>query len=72
MVLILNVTDPFATSGPVRVGGQLERTVENAKRDGVGIDEREAGSQSAGRISAVETGAFVSFQFRTLPKPGIL
>ena len=31
-----HVTDPFATSGPVRVGDQLERTVENAKRDGVG------------------------------------
>ena len=64
-----HVTDPFATSGPGWVGDQLERTVENAKRDGVGIDERDAGSQSAGQISAVESDAFVRFQFRTLPKP---
>ena len=64
-----HVTDPFATSGPVRVGGQLERTVENAKRDGVLIAENDAGSQSAGQINAMESGEFVSFQFRTRPYP---
>ena len=64
-----HVTDPFATSGPGWAGSRLGWTAENAKRDGVLIAERDAGSQSAGQISEAETGAFVSFQFRTLPKP---
>ena len=65
----LKVTDPFAKHGPARVDHQLEWTVENAKRDGVRIAERDAGSQSAGQIGVAEPGTFVSFQFRTRPYP---
>ena len=64
-----HVTDPFAKHGPGWVDGELEWTVENAKRDGVRIAERDGGSQSAGQISVVEPGTFVSFQFRTRPYP---
>ena len=63
-----NVTHPFEVlSG--RVDGELEWTMENAKRDGVYIAECDAGSQSAGQIGEVESGTFVYFQFRTLPYP---
>ena len=46
-----------------KVGKQLEKTIDNAKRDGVKIFERESGSQSAGAIKKVgddnsETQAF--------------
>ena len=64
-----HVTDPFATSGPGWVSDQLEWTAENAKRDGVCIAERDAGSQLAGQINEAESGEFVRFQFRTLPEP---
>jgi hypothetical protein len=38
------------------VGGELEMTVENAKRDGVSVVERKEGSQSAGSIGFVKSG----------------
>lgn len=55
------VTHPFEVKQG-RIGEELKRTVENAKRDGVNISEREAGSQSAGAIrSVVQQGGCVSF-----------
>ena len=66
-----HVTDPFAQPRVAWVGDHLERTVENAKRDGVRIADREAGSQSAGEISVVEPDTFVRFQFRTRPDPEV-
>jgi len=46
------VTHPFEVREGY-AGYQLERTMENAKRDGVSILERKAGSQAAGSICAV-------------------
>ena len=63
-----NVTHPFkARAG--NVGNQLGWSMENAKRDGVRIVERDAGSQSAGQISWAEPGATVRFLVRQLPEP---
>lgn len=42
------VVQPFEVSGTLH--GELERTVDNAKRDGVAVSERDEGSQSAGSI----------------------
>ena len=63
-----NVTHPFeARAG--NVGNQLGWSMENAKRDGVRIVERDAGSQSAGQISWVESEATIRFQVRKGPNP---
>jgi hypothetical protein len=45
------VTRPFEVRGG-QVGHQLEKTMENAKRDGVSILTQKAGSQAAGSICA--------------------
>jgi hypothetical protein len=47
------VEKPFEVRGG-KVGNQLERTIENAKRDGVRILLKKEGSQSAGSISPLE------------------
>jgi hypothetical protein len=49
--LPIEATRPFEmNSGSVHVGEELERTIENAKRDGVGVTVHDAGSQYAGMI----------------------
>ena len=63
-----HVTDPFSKRGPDPVE-QLGWTVENARRDGVCVAERDAGSQSAGQIAVVEPGTFFCFQVRERPWP---
>ena len=63
-----HVTDPFSKRGPDPVE-QLGWTMENAKRDGVWIEARDAGSQSAGQISRVESEATIKFQVRERPRP---
>ncbi len=50
------VTSPFEVRGGT-VGSKLERTIENAKRDGVRVSLRSAGSQSAGQIGIATTTA---------------
>ena len=62
------VADPFEVQAG-QVDKPLGRTVENVKRDGVRIDERDAGSQSAGQIGSVEPEATISFQVRERPRP---
>lgn len=46
------VERPFQVRG--RVGSELEQTVQNAKRDGLLVASRDAGSQSAGEIRHAE------------------
>lgn len=43
-----------------KINDELALTIENAKRDGVAVTEREAGSQSAGKISCTQAGKFLS------------
>lgn len=62
------VTGPFEVRGGT-VGRQLERTIENAKRDGIGVFERSAGSQSAGSIGTAEKGRYLTFQVKERPEP---
>ncbi len=48
------VTDPFAILCGTEIG-ELDKTIENAKRDGVRVHRCEFGSQQAGQIEAVNT-----------------
>ena len=66
--LPMNVTQPFEVRAG-NAGNELGWTMENAKRDGVWINARDAGSQSAGQISRVEPEATIKFQVRKRPKP---
>ena len=63
-----NVTHPFEVRAG-QVGNQLTRSIENAKRDGVRVEARDAGSQSAGQIGVASPGATVRFQIRARPEP---
>jgi hypothetical protein len=63
-----HIANPFQVHG-ARIASELERTTENAKRDGVGIFLRKAGSQSAGQIKPAPSGQFLDFQTRVSPKP---
>ena len=63
-----DVKNPFEVRAG-QVGNQLGWSKENAKRDGVRVVERDAGSQSAGQISVAEPGSTVRFQLRKRPKP---
>jgi hypothetical protein len=54
------------------VGSELARTIENAKRDGVRVAEREEGSQSAGSIRTSRSGATVDVLARQRPRPQYL
>ena len=58
------VEKPFEVRGG-RVGCGLEWVVENAKRDGIRITEREQGSQSAGSIGGVAEDVRASQQFQS-------
>ena len=62
------VENPFEVRAG-RVGNELPRAIENAKRDGVRVLERDAGSQSAGQIATATPGATVRCQIRTHPEP---
>lgn len=52
-----------------RVGGDLPRMIENAKRDGIEVTEREAGSQSAGEIRVAERDTQLKVLVRQTPEP---
>jgi hypothetical protein len=47
------VTDPFTVRSG-HIGPRFDTTIGNARRDGVNVVERDAGSQSAGQISVVK------------------
>jgi hypothetical protein len=63
-----DVENPFEVRAG-RVGDELTQSVENAKRDGIRVAERDAGSQSAGEIALAKPGAAVRFLIRTHPEP---
>jgi hypothetical protein len=50
------------------IGGELEMTIENAKRDGVSVAERKEGSQRAGSIEFVKSGQHLSFLVKQRPQ----
>jgi hypothetical protein len=52
-----------------QVGGELWQTIENAKRDGVRITKRDAGSQDAGEIREAQGQSYVEILIRQRPKP---
>ena len=51
------------------VGRQYELTLQNAKRDGIEVIERDAGSQSAGLIRKAEPGVQLEVQVKWRPEP---
>ena len=51
-----------------KIGDELERTIENAKRDGVNINERARGSQRAGSIQTAESGGYLDVTAVTKPQ----
>jgi hypothetical protein len=55
------VEKPFEVRGG-RVSGQLDRTIENAKRDGIRVAERQQGSQSAGSIRVAKDATHLRYQ----------
>ena len=52
-----------------KINDELTLTIENAKRDGVAVTEREAGSQSAGKIGWAEAGRFLNVLVKQKPEP---
>jgi hypothetical protein len=61
------VVAPFEiTSGSI--GDQLERTIENAKRDGVRVSAQSAGSQRAGKIGTANSSASQEVVARLAPQ----
>lgn len=61
------VERPFEVRGG-RIGNELTETIENAKRDGINVAERDAGSQSAGEIRAAQPGQRLEVLVRTQPE----
>ena len=61
------VEHPFAVGGK-EVGGELEQTLENAKRDGIRVTSRNAGSQSAGQIGVSTAKASQDFLTHMRPQ----
>jgi hypothetical protein len=51
------------------VGNELWITIENAKRDGVRITRRDAGSQNAGQIRNAEGESYVEMLIKQKPEP---
>jgi hypothetical protein len=51
------------------VGSELRLTIENAKRDGVRITKRDAGSQDAGKIGMAEGESYLDMVIKQKPKP---
>lgn len=67
-VLPLEVVNPFEVrQGYIR--GELTKTIESAKRDGISVIERDAGSQSAGEIGITNPGRQLSVQVKNKPTP---
>ena len=66
--LPMQVVNPFEVRRGT-VGKELECVVENAKRDGIRITERNAGSQSAGQIGPSKSSVFLDFKVKVRPKP---
>lgn len=52
-----------------RIGTELQKTIENSKRDGISVIERQAGAQSAGSIQCTAQGAYLEVTIRRNPKP---
>jgi hypothetical protein len=50
------------------IGGELEMTIESAKRDGVSVLERKEGSQRAGSIEPVGPGQHLSVRVKQRPR----
>jgi len=65
------VTEPFEVRNG-RVGAELQLTIANAKRDGVEVSERDAGSQSAGLIRTTRPGRSVAFEAPKRSEPTVL
>ena len=59
---------PFEVRGG-HVRGELWKTIENAKRDGIKIITREAGSQSAGEIGEAKAESYVDVLIKQKPEP---
>jgi hypothetical protein len=53
-----SIEDPFGVFAG-EVGHQLGQTIENARRDGVSVNERGDGSQRAGSIQTAASGGFL-------------
>lgn len=51
------------------IGRELWSTIENAKRDGISIIEKDAGSQSAGSIRVAQPGKHLEVLSKIKPKP---
>jgi len=62
-----DIDNPFGVRSG-RIGHELERSIENAKRDGIRVVQREAGSQSAGQIGIARPGGTVRFLVKSKPK----
>ena len=60
--------DPFRVRYG-KIGGQLARTIDNAKRDGVRVSERADGSQRAGSIQWAAAGQHMEFTIAKKPLP---
>jgi len=56
------VENPFAVAG-LEIGKELDRIIENAKRDGVRVIKAKEGAQSAGSIRITAAGISVSQSF---------
>jgi hypothetical protein len=50
------------------IGNELTRTRENAKRDGVEVTERQAGSQGAGEVRVAKPGRYLKVLIKEGPK----
>ena len=61
------VVAPFEVRGGT-VGRELEQTIKNAKRDGIRVTLRDAGSQSAGQIGIATNNAWLEVVVRLAPK----
>lgn len=61
------VVAPFEVMGG-SIGDQLERTIENAKRDGVRVSMQTAGSQRAGQIGISDSSASQEVVVRLVPR----
>jgi hypothetical protein len=61
------VTYPFEPRG-AKVGNQLDQTIENAKRDGVRVGSRDAGSQSAGVIRVANAAGYLEVTTKLKPQ----
>lgn len=61
------VEHPFEVEAGELRGGELERTMQNAARDGIRVSEHKAGAGSAGAIGAVRSDRLLLYQVRESP-----